>query len=485
MRSALGIGIAAWLANPAQLWAANEKALDVHPASMAPFGLLLLAIALLPLVAGHFWHSNFRKFLIVLLLSAPVVAYLFWFENALGEPALQKLEHSLLDYLDFIILLAALYTVSGGVVLDGMLRASPLVNTLFLAFGAVLANFVGTTGASMLLIRPFLRINASRVRNRHLPVFFIFVVSNLGGLLTPLGDPPLFLGFLQGVDFFWTLYLAPHWSLAVGCVLVVFFIWDSWAIQGEPETALVAPGNYVRVLRVRGLINFVFLAGILAAVLLQSKPVADGARAWLNQFFACPELQLVNAQPWLESLRAGQVLPLWGGAVMIIMALCSLLLTRRSLRDDNEFAWGAIIEVAVLFLGIFITMVPALQYLAKHSGELGITEAWQYFWLTGALSSFLDNAPTYMTFATIASGGQDLGTFSMRGGQPNLLLQAISCGAVFMGANTYIGNGPNFMVKAIADAAGYKTPSFFGYMMYAIFILLPIFGLVTWVFFRP
>lgn len=458
--------------------------LDVHPASIAPFVLLLLAIALLPLFAEHFWSSNLRKFIVSVILSAPVVAYLYWFQQSTGEPALAALQHSLLDYLDFIVLLAALYTVAGGIVVEGLMRPSPLLNTTLLAFGATIGNFIGTTGASMLLIRPFLRINASRVNKKHLPVFFIFIVSNLGGLLTPLGDPPLFLGFLQGVDFFWTLSLTPHWAVGVGCVLIWFFLWDSWAIQGEPETSQTPLSDSRGTLRMRGLINFVFLAGILVSVLLLSRPVADSARAWLNQFFACPDLQLVSAAKWVANYQqTGEVYPLWGGAVLIAMGILSWLLTSRTFRNANEFTWGAIIEVAVLFLGIFITMVPALQYLGRHSSEFGISEPWQYFWLSGSLSSFLDNAPTYMTFATIASGGRELGPFSTVNGQPNIVLQAISVGAVFMGANTYIGNGPNFMVKAIADAAGYPTPSFFGYMAYSLFILLPVFGLVTWLFF--
>ena len=254
--------------------------LEVHPAAVAPFVLLLLAIAILPLVAGSFWHSNFRKLLVSCALAAPVVAYFFWLQWQ-GQPAVEKLEGSLLEYLDFIVLLVALYTVAGGVVVDGMIRPSPLTNTLVLAVGAVLANFVGTTGASMLLIRPMLRMNAGRISNRHIPVFFIFIVSNLGGVLTPLGDPPLFLGFLRGVDFFWTLNLLPHWGVAVGCVLLIFFMVDCWTIQGEPEWAVTGRGSqtdsdvYTGLLRLRGLINFVFLAGILAAVLLQSRAVAD------------------------------------------------------------------------------------------------------------------------------------------------------------------------------------------------------------------
>jgi Na+/H+ antiporter NhaD/arsenite permease-like protein len=463
---------------------AAGDALDVHPASVVPFVLLLLAIALLPVLAGHFWHSNFRKLLVAMVLAAPVIAYLMWLEHVDGQPALAKLEHALLEYADFIILLAALYTVAGGIVLEGDLRASAWTNTLLLALGAVLANLIGTTGASMLLIRPFLLMNVGRYRDRHLPVFFIFIVSNLGGLLTPLGDPPLFLGFLRGVDFFWTLQLTPHWLVAVGCTLTVFFMWDAIAWIHEPPTVKPRdePSGSRGSPRLRGKLNFVFLAGILAGVLLQSGEVAREVGAWLNQFFVCPDLHLVAAADWAEQLQNGEVFPLWGGAVMIAMALLSLLLTSRQVRQANDFAWGAIIEVAVLFIGIFITMVPALQLVAAHGKDFGITEPWQYFWLTGSLSSFLDNAPTYLTFATLAAGQTDL--TPLMNNQP-LILQAISCGAVFMGANTYIGNGPNFMVKAIADSMNYRTPSFFGYMLYSIFILLPIFGLVTWLFFRP
>jgi Na+/H+ antiporter NhaD/arsenite permease-like protein len=470
------------LLNPQSAWAAGADALEVHPLSVAPFVLLLLAIALLPIVAGHFWHSNFRRALVVLALSLPAVGYLCWLEISTGQPALAKLEHSLLEYVDFIILLGALYTVAGGILVDVQVRPHAGVNTLLLAVGAVLANLIGTTGASMLLIRPFLRINARRTNNRHLPVFFIFVVANLGGLLTPLGDPPLYLGFLRGVRFSWTLQLLPHWAVGVGCVLAVFFVWDAWALSREPEAIRTQWTGGERKLRLHGRINFVFLAGILAAVLLQS-PLADAVQQWLNQFFACPELRLLTAGAWLEQVRGGEMLPLPSGAVMLAMALFSLGFTRSAVRHVNHFTWGALIEVAVLFVGIFATMVPAMELLAKHGGELGITQAWQYFWLTGSLSSLLDNAPTYLAFATIASHGEDLGAFADAGGQATLVLQAISVGAVFMGALTYVGNGPNFMVKAIADAAGHRTPSFFGYMLYAILILLPIFGLVTWLFF--
>jgi len=468
------------LLNPQSAWAAD--AVEVHAFSVAPFVLLLLAIALLPIVAEHFWHSNFRRAIVVLVLSLPAVGYLCWLEFSTGQPALAKLEHSLLEYLDFIIMLGALYTIAGGILVDVQVRPHAGVNTLILAIGAALASLIGTTGASMLLIRPLLRINARRANNRHLPVFFIFIVANLGGLLTPLGDPPLYLGFLRGVRFSWTLLLLPHWAVSLGCALAVFFVWDAWALAREPKTIRAEwTGGEVKV-RLRGRINIIFLAGVLAAVLLQS-PLAEVVQQWLNQFFACPQLRLVTAGDWLEHARGGQMTPLPGSVVMLAMALLSLCFTRSAVRHVNHFNWSALIEVAVLFFGIFATMVPALELLAKHGSELGVTEAWQYFWLTGSLSCFLDNAPTYLAFATIASHGEDLGAFADAGGQATLVLQAISVGAVFMGALTYIGNGPNFMVKAIADAAGYRTPSFFGYMLYAILILVPIFGLVTWLFF--
>jgi Na+/H+ antiporter NhaD/arsenite permease-like protein len=316
-------------------------------------------------------------------------------------------------------------------------------------------------------------------------VFFIFVVSNLGGLLTPLGDPPLFLGFLRGVDFFWTIHLLPHWAVGVGCALGLFFVWDAWTILREPESVFTHPSAGASGFAVRGFINVLLLAGIVAGVLLQSQEFADAAQAWLNQYFACPALKLYTAREAFDRWRPGQELPRWGGGVLLIASLLSLLLTPRAARQGNEFAWGPIIEVAVLFFGIFVAMVPALALLDQRGRELGIAEPWQYFWLTGSLSSFLDNAPTYLTFATIAAEGKSLSDFSLVNGQPNVLLQAISVGAVFMGANTYVGNGPNFMVKAIADEAGYPTPSFFGYLLYAILLLGPVYVLVTWLFFWP
>jgi Na+/H+ antiporter NhaD/arsenite permease-like protein len=454
-----------------------------------PFVLMLLAIALLPLFAQRFWEHNCNKALVAAILAVPVAVYLLFVGPNVGSPGegswLQRLweaapgglhavlshagTHALFDkiadYASFIILLASLYTISGGIVLTGDIEARPITNTAFLALGAVLANFIGTTGASMLLIRPLLQINSERRHTRHLPVFFIFVVSNLGGLLLPLGDPPLFLGFLQGVRFFWTLSLWPQWLLANGIVLAVFIIWDTLAYRREAPEDIRADVTHIEPLRVRGLVNVLFLAGILVAVAFQSAELAGGCSAWLNRFVPCPDLTLRRP---------------YGELLMIAMALLSLLATPKTLREKNAFSWNAIVEVAVLFAGIFVTMVPALAWLNLHGNELGIREPWQYFWFSGGLSSFLDNAPTYLTFGTLASSPHDLSWLMQH--KPTLLV-AVSTGSVFMGANSYIGNGPNFMVKAIADESGLKTPSFFGYMMYSGAILIPVFLLVTVLFF--
>ncbi len=424
--------------------------LDVAPWSIAPFALLLLAIAVLPLAVPHWWERNWNKALVSFGLGIPAVLYLLYLDHFDNQPGIEKLTHAMQEYVDFIVMLAALYTVAGGIAVQGQFRPTPLVNIAILAFGAVLANVIGTTGASMLLIRPFLRINAVRRQRAHLPIFFIFVVSNLGGLLTPLGDPPLFLGFLNGVDFFWTLSLLPHWAVANGAVLAIALVWDAIAYWREPDRSAFPPrhGSFV----LGGSINFVFLLGILTAVLCYSDAILG-------------ENHLIFPFP---------------AALMAAMAFLSWLATPRSVREHNQFNWHPILEVGILFLGIFAAMVPALSLLAHHRADLGVSKPWQYFWLTGSLSAVLDNAPTYMTFAVLAAGDADLGRLSLQ--EPHLL-QAISAGAVFMGALTYIGNGPNFMVKSIADGVGFRMPSYFGYVLYSISILLPVFALVTWLFF--
>jgi Na+/H+ antiporter NhaD/arsenite permease-like protein len=433
--------------------AAAGGPVDLPVWSVLPFVLLLLAIALLPLVAGRWWHHNRNRALVAGLFAGPVALYLVYLQLAQGQPTIPLLAHELENYVSFIILLGSLYTVSGGLMLHGDVEARPLTNTAFLAGGAVLTNLIGTTGASVLLIRPVLRLNRSRRHTAHLPVFFIFLVSNVGGLLTPLGDPPLFLGFLNGVPFAWTLALWPQWLLVNGILLMVFLAWDTIAQRRDPRSSILDPRSSG--LRLQGLINVLFLAGIMAGTVLQG----------------------VLPAPW----------GMWNGALlMVVMAGLSLVLTPAGLRQANGFTWGPILEVAILFAGIFVTVVPALELLAGHGSELGLARPWQYFWLTGLLSGFLDNAPTYLTFATLAAGSTDFGRLvddQVPGLDGPLVLAAISCGAVFMGALTYIGNGPNFMVKAIAEEAGFPTPSFFGYLLYACLILVPVFVLVTLVFF--
>jgi Na+/H+ antiporter NhaD/arsenite permease-like protein len=450
--AALGI-----LLCPALACAAGPDQVDLPAWSVVPFAVLLLCIAVLPLAAEHWWHSNLNRAIVSFSLATPVVLYLLSVQFSTGQDTLHPLLHELRSYVAFIVLGGALYVISGGIVVGGDLEAKPLNNTLILAVGAVLANFIGTTGASVLLIRPLLRINRGRTHTAHLPVFFIFVVGNLGGLLTPLGDPPLFLGFLNGVPFFWTLALWKEWLLVNLCVLAVFFVWDSLASAREAPSAAPVDGATRQPLHVRGLVNLPLLGGVLLGILLQK---------------ALPA-------PY------GEVV---GLALMVAAALLSLRLTPTALREANGFSWGPIVEVAVVFLGIFVTMVPALILLEVHGKDIGLTEPWQYFWITGVLSGSLDNAPTYVTLSTLAAGDKDL-SLLVHNRVPGLdgpeVLAAISCGAVFMGALTYIGNAPNFMVKAIADQAGTRAPSFFGYLAYAAAVLVPVFVVVTLLFFPP
>ena len=403
--------------------------------TVLPFVAMLLAIALCPLWVPHWWEQNRNKLLLSCVLGLPVVGLY------LGRhpPALLEMGE---EYLSFIILLTGLYVISGGIRLTGDLEATPATNTALLALGSVLASFLGTTGASMLLIRPLLQTNQQRRHVRHTVIFFIFLVSNIGGLLTPLGDPPLFLGYLQGVPFAWTFGLWPHWLVTVATLLLVYFVWDSVHHAREPLRALARDRARREPLRLVGVLNGLWLGGVVAAV------------AFLRE-------------PWRE-------------VVILALAGLSLWRTPRAIRRANAFTAAPMVEVAVLFLGIFVTMIPALDLLRTRGGELGVREPWQFFWAAGALSSFLDNAPTYLTFLAL---GQGLGLADEVVGVSHAVLAGISAGAVFMGANTYIGNAPNFMVKAIAEEAGVKMPSFFGYMAYSGAVLLPLFVVVTRLFF--
>jgi Na+/H+ antiporter NhaD/arsenite permease-like protein len=449
------------LALPSFALAGGHEPLQLPVWSVVPFALLLLCIAVLPVAAGHFWHNDANKAIVVALLAVPVVAYLAYLQGTTGQRSLYPLVHELGKYASFIVLLGSLYTVAGGVVVRGDLKPTPLTNAGILGFGALLANVIGTTGSSVLLIRPFLRINGGRKNNVHLPVFFIFLVSNVGGCLTPLGDPPLFMGYLNGVPFTWTLGLWPEYLVVTGLVLGVFIVWDALALGGEAPAPAV-PAGTPEPIRVDGKINLLFLAGIIAAVLIESD--------WLPRTL-----------DRLWELFGGELL-------MLVMAGLSLRFTPRRLRAANGFTWAPITEVAILFAGIFITMVPALQLLEVYGPSLGLTQPWQFFWATGLLSSALDNAPTYIAFSITAAGSNEFNLLvenQVRGLDGPMVLRAISCGAVFMGALTYIGNGPNFMVKAIAEQAGCRPPSFFGYSLYAGLILIPIYVLITFLFFLP
>lgn len=436
-----------------------------------PFVALLLAIAIFPLVPvlQHWWDSHHHKLLVGLALGALVLVHYgvrgFGFHEAqAGLPTVRAvLHHAVLeDYLPFIVLLFSLYVISGGLELRADMRALPSVNTAFLGVGALAASLIGTTGASMLLIRPLLQTNQERKHVRHTVVFFIFLVSNIGGCLLPLGDPPLFLGYLRGVPFLWTLHLLQPWLVAVVTLLGVYYILDRFAYRTEAPISIVADVMSRTPIRLRGKVNLLWLLGVVLSVSL-----------------------IIPGQPILgTSLVAGDYLR---EACMLVLAGLSLATTPRGLRADTSFTYGAIIEVACLFLGIFLTMQVPLEILQARGAALGLTSPSHFFWAAGSLSSFLDNAPTYVVFfetaKTLPLSGQMLTLLDGSAVRTDLLA-AISLGAVFMGANTYIGNGPNFMVKAIATERGVKMPSFFGYMLYSVSVLIPLFVLITLVFFR-
>jgi len=399
--------------------------------SVVPFVAMLLAIAFLPLALPQWWEPNRNKLVVSAGLGLPVlVLYLA------REP--RALLHSAGDYVSFIVLLTGLYVIAGGILLRGDLEATPAVNSAFLGGGALLASLIGTTGASMLVIRALLQTNRERVRVTHTVVFFIFLVSNIGGMLTPLGDPPLFLGYLAGVPFTWTLRLWRPWLTMILILLATYFVWDTIQHRRESRAALRLDHTRLQPLRIHGGVNGLWLAGVVAAVALLHAP--------LREF------------------------------VILGLAALSLWLTPREIRRANQFTALPMVEVAVLFIGIFLTMIPALELLHLRGAELGVREPWQFFWAAGGLSSFLDNAPTYLTFLALAQGQGLPGEVV---GVPHSILAAISLGSVAMGANSYIGNAPNFMVKAIAEAAGVRMPSFLGYTVYSGAVLLPVFGLVT------
>lgn len=460
------IGMHGWLASSVvALPGAAAAAPSVWPWwSALPFAALLGAIAVLPLTRPHWWEANGNKAIVSAALSLPFAAWLVLGQGLAGA---QALSHAVIDYLAFIALLGSLFVISGGIYVRGSLAGTPLSNSAILAIGAVLANLIGTTGASMVLIRPLLRANEKRRDKVHLVIFFIFVVSNCAGLLTPLGDPPLFLGFLKGVPFEWTLRLWREWLLVNGLLIVLFHLVDQYVFHREEKQhaePLLEEVLEHQPIRLEGLSNALFLGGVIAVIVAKGRNLGTA-----------PE-------PWPFGIQEG---------AMVALAWAAYATTRPATRAANRFSFGPMIEVAVLFAGIFVTMIAPLQVLNSSGAALGPMADWQYFWATGVLSSFLDNAPTYLAFAAAAAGQYGvsiegpvyLAELLARGPGAAELLVAISCGAVFMGANTYIGNGPNFMVKAIAEENGVRMPSFLGYVRWSAAVLLPLFLLVTLVFF--
>lgn len=443
---------------------------------MIPFGLMLLMIAIGPLVAEHWWEKNANKLIVSLLLGVPTAVYLI---VAYGMDGVHALEHQVIfDYVPFIILLLSLYVITGGIHFSGDLKAKPLVNTGFLALGWVLASIMGTTGAAMLLIRPVIATNQQRRYTVHTILFFIALVANCGGLLTPLGDPPLFMLFLRGASFTWFLKLLPEWAFTGLILLLIYFFLDTYYYKKEDATSLAADESEATPLVIKGNINFLYLIGVVLSV------------AFINEG-TIRAMSAADAPLWLKFLRE---------IVLLSLMFLSLYTTKKEVRFDlNKFTWAPIVEVAFLFLGIFTTMTPALIYLKTHAGDLGFTHAWQFYYSTGLLSSFLDNTPTAVAFHGVATGLPESleaaasgllvhGDGVVEGVNfvaeiPEILLKAISLGAVMFGAMTYIGNGPNFMVKAIAEENNIKMPSFFGYMVkFSLIILLPVYVLVQLLF---
>jgi Na+/H+ antiporter NhaD/arsenite permease-like protein len=434
----------------------------VHSAwSMIPFAMMLLIIAVAPLIVTEWWDKNKHKLVVSLLLAIPTAVCL-----VMGGMA-KELEHQLLsDYIPFIVLLMSLYVITGGIHLSGDIQAKPWVNTSFLALGWVLASVMGTTGAAMLLIRPLLATNQQREHKVHTVLFFIALVANCGGLLTPLGDPPLFMLFLRGAEFSWFVSLFPQWLLAGGLLLLIYFIIDSYYYKKEHPTSLAVDANEHLPLKIQGKTNLVYLVCVILSVAF----IHSGT---------IPQMDIATSPVWIRYMRE---------LVLVLLTLMSLYSTKHHVRYElNKFSWAPINEVAVLFFGIFVTMTPALAYLNNHADALGFSHTWQFYYATGALSSFLDNTPTAVAFHSVAAGltPEQISAFgsNMVAGIPELLLQAICLGAVFFGAMTYIGNGPNFMVKAIAEENGVNMPSFFGYMFkFSLIVLLPVYILVQLIF---
>lgn len=460
---------------PTAVWAAGEGGAEsgVPLWLCIPFAGLLLCIAVMPLVKGEWWEAH-QPLVVVLWILVMVIPFALLY--GVGSAAETVLECTVNDYLTFIVLLFGLFCVSGNITMEGDFAGSPRINVGLLALGTLLASCIGTTGASMLMVRPVIKMNSWRRRKSHIMIFFIFMVSNMGGCLTPIGDPPLLMGFMRGVPFFWSLHLFPVLIFNMVILLFVFYHLDKRNYRRDiaegRKPDISKPGTEFRI---DGLHNIVFLVMIVAAVILSG--VLPGMPAFQDAAGNARGIHIFGE----VSLSYPSLIEI---ALILLAAFLSFKTTDKEVRVKNHFTWGAIKEVAVLFIGIFITMQPALMLLKAVGPNLGITEPYQMFWATGALSSFLDNTPTYLVFLTTAGTlGFTGGISTTLGTLPAKMLSAISCGAVFMGANTYIGNAPNFMVKSISDENGVNMPSFFGYMLWSVAVLIPVFIIDMFVFF--
>ena len=451
----------------------DKEGMMMNLAFCIPFAGLLLCIAVLPLVKAE-WREAHQPHAIVFWSLLFVLPFAFVYGP--GQAFEKVLECIVDDYLTFIILLFGLFCVSGNITLEGDLAGSPRINVGLLLIGTMLSSWIGTTGASMLMVRPIIKMNAWRKRRSHIMVFFIFLISNIGGCLTPIGDPPLLMGFMRGVPFFWSLHLFPVLLFNVVILLTIFYFLDRRAYRKDIAEGLKPdiskPGTEVHIL---GLHNLIFLAMIVAAVILSG--TLPGMAAFQDAEGAVRGIHLFGEVTLTYPALIEVV-------IILVAAFLSFKTTSVEIRRKNHFTWGAIQEVAVLFVGIFITMQPALMILKANGASLGLNKPFEMFWATGCLSSFLDNTPTYLVFLTTAGAlGFTEGMPTILGTVPVAMLEAISCGAVFMGANTYIGNAPNFMVKSISDENGIRMPSFFGYLLWSVTFLIPVFLLDMLVFF--
>ena len=460
---------------PVAVWAAGESAAEsgVPIWLCIPFAGLLLCIAIMPLVKGEWWEAH-QPLVVALWILVLVIPFAVLY--GVGDTVETVLECTVNDYLTFIILLFGLFCVSGNITMEGDFAGSPRINVGLLALGTLLSSCIGTTGASMLMVRPVIKMNSWRKRKSHIMIFFIFMVSNMGGCLTPIGDPPLLMGFMRGVPFFWSLHLFPVLLFNMVILLFIFYHLDKRNYRKDiaegRKPDISRPGTEFRI---DGLHNIIFLIMIVAAVILSG--VLPGMPAFQDAAGNVRGIHIFGE----VSLSFPSLIEI---VLILLAAFLSFKTTSSEIRTRNHFTWGAIKEVAVLFVGIFITMQPALMLLKAVGPNLGLSEPYQMFWATGALSSFLDNTPTYLVFLTTAGTlGFTSGISTTLGTLPERMLSAISCGAVFMGANTYIGNAPNFMVKSISDENGVNMPSFFGYMLWSVSILIPVFIIDMLVFF--